>query len=85
MYICSMASQSNSKPTKWEIKFEDEETISIWKYDSSVTTFGPVQVEIKYKPGYKPPVPQRKPVEVPEVGGDSDYDDAAYFASLLDE
>lgn len=55
-----MASQSNSKPTKWEIKFEDEETISIWKYDSSVTTFGPVQVEIKYKPGYKPPVPQKK-------------------------
>lgn len=59
-----MANQSNpknnSKPTKWEIKFEDEETISIWRYNSEITTNGPVQVEIKYKPGYKHPLEQKK-------------------------
>jgi hypothetical protein len=53
-------SKPNEKPTKWEQVYEDEDTISIWKYDSSVTTFGPVQVEIKYKKGYVPPKPVKK-------------------------
>ena len=53
-------SKNNPKPTKWEVVYEDEETISVWKYNSAITTNGPVQVEIKYKAGYKPPVPQKK-------------------------
>lgn len=43
------------KPTKYEIVFEDEDCISIWKYNSKITTFGPVEVEYKYKRGYVHP------------------------------
>jgi hypothetical protein len=53
-------SKSTEKPTKWERVYEDEETISIWKYNSKVTTAGPVEVEIKYKKGYVPPKPVKK-------------------------
>ena len=50
-----MAKQVNTdKPTKWEIVYEDEESISIWKYDSKITTNGPVSVENKYKKGHEP-------------------------------
>ncbi len=35
------------KNTKRQIIYEDEQTTTIWKYDSSVSTFGPVEVEIK--------------------------------------
>jgi hypothetical protein len=38
--------------TKKQIVFEDEDTITTWKYDSSVTTFGPVEVDVKYKKNY---------------------------------
>lgn len=38
--------------TKKQIVFEDEDTITTWKYDSSITTFGPVEVDIKYKKNY---------------------------------
>lgn len=48
------------KPTKWEVVYEDEETISIWKYDSKKTTFGPVEVEYKYKRNYKHPSVKKK-------------------------
>ena len=48
------------KPTKWEQVYEDEETITIWRYNSNITTSGPVEVEIKYKRGYVPPKPERK-------------------------
>ena len=37
------------KPTKWEQVYEDEETITIWRYNSNITTSGPVEVEFKYK------------------------------------
>jgi hypothetical protein len=37
---------------KRQIQYEDEETTTIWKYDSSVTSFGPVEVEIRYKKNY---------------------------------
>lgn len=33
--------------------FEDDETISTWKYDSSKNKFGPYVVEIKYKKPYE--------------------------------
>ena len=55
-----MATPTNIKPTKWEQVYEDEETISIWKYNSNITTAGPVEVEIKYKKGYVPPKPVKK-------------------------
>jgi hypothetical protein len=38
--------------TKKQIVFEDDETITTWKYDSSITTFGPVEVDVKYKKNY---------------------------------
>jgi hypothetical protein len=33
------------KPTKWEVVYEDEDSISIWRYNSKITTSGPVEVE----------------------------------------
>ena len=53
-------SKPTEKPTKWEHVYEDEETIAIWKYNSKITTAGPVEVEIKYKKGYVPPKPVKK-------------------------
>lgn len=53
-------SKPTNKPTKWEQVYEDEETITIWRYNSNITTSGPVEVEIKYKRGYVPPKPERK-------------------------
>jgi len=48
------------KNTKRQVVYEDEETTTIWKYDSSVTTFGPVLVEIRYKKGYEWSDPSKK-------------------------
>ena len=42
------------KPTKWEHVYEDEETISIWRYNSKITIAGPVEVEYKWKRHYNP-------------------------------
>lgn len=50
----------STKPTKWEQVYEDEETITIWRYNSNITTSGPVEVEFKYKRGYVPPKPEKK-------------------------
>ena len=38
---------------KWERVYEDEDTITIWKYNSKISMINPYEVEIKYK---KPPV-----------------------------
>lgn len=43
---------------KWQQVYEDEDEIVIWKYDTSKTTFGPYEVEIKYKK----PIPKTKKV-----------------------
>lgn len=40
------------KNTKRQVVFEDEDTITTWKYDSSITTFGPVEVDVRYKKNY---------------------------------
>jgi hypothetical protein len=48
------------KPTKWEVIYEDEMEISIWRYNSKITTGGPVEVENRFKRGYKPPVEKKK-------------------------
>lgn len=59
-----MAISTNSKtpikPTKWEVVYEDEDCISIWKYNSKITTGGPVEVEHKYKRGYVHPLDKKK-------------------------
>lgn len=52
--------KSNIKPTKWEQVFEDDETVSIWKYNSDINAHGPVEVEIKYKKGYIHPLDRKK-------------------------
>lgn len=52
--------KNNSKPTKREIIFDDEDRVTIWRYDYSITTKGPVQVEVKYKANYKDPVLNKK-------------------------
>lgn len=48
------------KPTKWERVYEDEDSISIWRYNSKITIAGPVEVEIKYKRGYVHPLDRKK-------------------------
>lgn len=48
------------KNTKRQVIYEDEQTTTIWKYDSSVSTFGPVEVEIRYKKGYEWSDPSKK-------------------------
>jgi hypothetical protein len=58
-----MAVQNNKKeekPTKFERVYEDEDTISIWKYDLTKSTTGPFEVEIKYKKGYIHPKPEKR-------------------------
>ena len=42
------------KPTRWEVTYEDDECISIWKYNSNKTTFGPVEVEYKWERSFNP-------------------------------
>jgi hypothetical protein len=42
------------KPTKWEVVYEDEDCISIWRYNSKITTAGPVEVEYKWKKHFNP-------------------------------
>ena len=50
------------KPTKWEVVYEDEDTISIWRYNSKITTKGPIEVEYKYKKGYVHPQLKKKTI-----------------------
>lgn len=51
---------SEMTKTKWEVVYEDEDCISIWRYDSKKTTYGPVEVEYKYKRGYVHPGTKKK-------------------------
>ena len=53
-------SKAPVKPTKWEVVYEDEDCISIWKYNSKITTAGPVEVEYKWKRGYVHPLDKKK-------------------------
>ncbi len=50
------------KPIKWEVVYEDEDCISVWKYNSKITTNGPVEVEYKYKRGYVHPYSKKKSI-----------------------
>ena len=49
-----MKNVPHEKPVKWEVVYEDEESISIWKYDTRKTTFGPVEVEYRWKRSFNP-------------------------------
>ena len=44
-----MAKKQEEEHKKWERVYEDDETISIWRYDSKISRVNPYQVEIKYK------------------------------------
>jgi hypothetical protein len=46
--------KKEEEKTKWEVIYEDDESISIWKYDKTKTTNGPVSVEQKWKRGFEP-------------------------------
>jgi len=48
------------KPLKWEVVFEDEDCISVWKYNSRINKNGPVEVEYKYKKGFIHPGKRKK-------------------------
>jgi hypothetical protein len=45
---------------KWEVVYEDEDCISVWKYDTRKTINGPVEVEYKWKRGYTHPLDKKK-------------------------
>jgi hypothetical protein len=49
-----------SENQKFERVYEDEYSISIWKYDYSKTTTGPVSVEHKWKKGFESPNTKKK-------------------------
>jgi hypothetical protein len=51
---------TETKTNKWEVVYEDEDCISIWRYNSKITTNGPVEVEYKYKRGYVHPGTKKK-------------------------
>ena len=53
-----MSKKTNLKEVvhrKWERVYEDEDSISIWKYDSKKSLINPYEVEIKYKTEKKVP------------------------------
>jgi hypothetical protein len=58
--IISTNVKSTDKSTKWEIVYEDEETISVWKYNTAIFKNGPISTEIKYKNGFKYPTEEKK-------------------------
>ncbi len=39
---------------KFEVTYEDDESISIWKYNLNKTTNGPVEVDYKWKRSFNP-------------------------------
>jgi hypothetical protein len=52
----------STNSTKREVKFEDETSITIWKYNLNVSTTNPFEVEIKYKKGYVHPSDKKKTI-----------------------
>ena len=56
----SIKQKEIAKPTKWEVVYEDDDCISIWKYDLKKTRNGPFEVENKYKKGYVHPLTKKK-------------------------
>jgi hypothetical protein len=44
---------------KFERKYEDDDTIEIWKFDLEKFARGPIEVDIKYKTGAEKRIKQR--------------------------
>ena len=44
---------------KFERKYEDDDTIEIWKFDLEKFSNGPIEVDIKYKNGAEKRIKQR--------------------------
>jgi hypothetical protein len=44
---------------KFERKYEDDDTIEIWKFDLEKFSNGPIEVDIKYKAGAEKRIKQR--------------------------
>ena len=44
---------------KFERKYEDDDTIEIWKFDLEKFSSGPIEVDIKYKNGAEKRIKQR--------------------------
>ncbi len=53
--MSKVTQQIENNPTKFERVYEDEDTISTWKYDLKKHPFGPVEVDIKHKRNYVHP------------------------------
>ena len=47
------------KPTKFERRYEDEDSVEIWKYDLKKFDKGPIEVNITYKAGAEKRLKQR--------------------------
>jgi hypothetical protein len=47
------------KPTKFIRIYEDDETITTWKFDLKKFDKGPIEVDIKYKAGAEKAIKQR--------------------------
>ena len=46
-------------PTKFTRTYEDEDTITVWKFDLNKFDRGPIEVNITYKPGAEKRMKQR--------------------------
>ena len=46
-------------PSKFERRYEDEDTIEVWKFDTKKFARGPIEVNITYKPGAEKRIKQR--------------------------
>ena len=55
-----MQKKSIIKYRKWEVVYENDYTISTWKYNSKISLVNPVEVSIKYKNDTEPIKKQRK-------------------------
>jgi hypothetical protein len=47
------------KPTKFERRYEDEDSVEIWKFDLKKFDKGPIEVNITYKAGAEKRLKQR--------------------------
>lgn len=56
----SVNNKIEPKPLKFQRVYEDDDCISIWKYDLTKFKNGPIEVEYKYKRGYKHPSMNQK-------------------------
>ena len=48
---------------KWEVVYEDEYTVSTWKYDTKKNGNNPYEVDVKYKKEYPTNGKDRVPVK----------------------